>query len=389
MKLGKAFVTVISRIGLAVFGVALALAALELFLRAAYPTRIPTVPDPLLTYRLEPGVTAWRSFPFEYRTRYTLDTNGLREDGLPVDKPAGELRILVLGDSVALGLQVQPDETTPGQLEAALNAGGAARVEAINAAAPSYTTAQQALYAESEGLRFSPDVLVVIFYTQNDIYDNAYYDHVDWDTPGPIAAEDVRGLEVLEARTVDPQGNLRYASVATFWLAEMLRGQPAVVRLFYDTSSYVPLNYGIYAPEPPEWIKTGWQVTRAALARLSRIGAEAGAPLVVVVWPDPIEYDDTRWDTLIRTFPLMETYRRDQPAEQAAALLEELGIPHLSLLPVLRQAWQADPRAGALTFPRDTHPTAAAHSLAAQAIARYLCDQSLIPLDRCPPQDGG
>lgn len=107
----------------------------------------------------------------EYRLgdkRVSLNSNGHRDDETPVEKPAGERRILVLGDSVAFGWGVDQGEDFPARLEALLRQqpGGAWRV--INTGVNGYNSQQQALFFASEGIRFQPDI-VLLLYVGNDV----------------------------------------------------------------------------------------------------------------------------------------------------------------------------------------------------------------------------
>ena len=73
------------------------------------------VDHPLLGYAHPKSVT--------YRlgnNRVSLNSNGHRDDDMPVAKPAGERRILVLGDSVTFGWGVDQGEDFPARLEALL-----------------------------------------------------------------------------------------------------------------------------------------------------------------------------------------------------------------------------------------------------------------------------
>jgi len=161
------------RLGSIALGTALALAAVELGLRAArydpigeltggqhFFLRESTNPD--LEYELVPGArgSAWD-------TEISINSHGFRDREYAVAKPEGVVRIAVLGDSIAFGNGLPLEATFPKQLEARLRERGA-RVEVLNMAVAGYDTPNEVALFEQSGLAFAPD-LVVVGYCINDL----------------------------------------------------------------------------------------------------------------------------------------------------------------------------------------------------------------------------
>lgn len=119
---------------------------------------------PTAHYRHRPGVV--RSFDGnpEPDLVYRINRHGYHDDEFPAAKPPGELRGVMLGDSITMGYRVVCDDTFSNQLERLLAAGGthARRVQVINAGVSGYTT-QQELEAFRDALRFEPDFAAVGF----------------------------------------------------------------------------------------------------------------------------------------------------------------------------------------------------------------------------------
>lgn len=118
--------------------------------------------DAELFWKLVPGTRipedAW---PF-----FGIISNGqsLREDHeIPVEKPAGQTRILFLGDSCTFGYGVALDEAFPHVVESILREKYGGKVECINAGVPGYTQFQGYRYLATEGLRHQPDLVVLNF----------------------------------------------------------------------------------------------------------------------------------------------------------------------------------------------------------------------------------
>lgn len=90
---------------------------------------------------------------------------GLREDhDVPFEKPAGETRILFVGDSWTFGYLVAHDETFPYLVEEELRRRLPDRgIECLNAGVPGYSLFQGWRFLETEGFDYDPDLVVVCF----------------------------------------------------------------------------------------------------------------------------------------------------------------------------------------------------------------------------------
>jgi lysophospholipase L1-like esterase len=120
------------------------------------------------------SVRGWRNIPDAHRRYVTpefnvaMDYNAHAYRGPLIDyaKPAGTYRVLLLGDSYLEGYTVPLEDRIaevagrmlPGVQLVALGTGG-------------YSTDQELLWLESEGVRYSPDLVVVLFCV-NDIWYN-------------------------------------------------------------------------------------------------------------------------------------------------------------------------------------------------------------------------
>ena len=117
--------------------------------------------DPRLIYEGVPG-------------RCDQNSLGFRDAGHALAKPPGTFRIVLIGDSVAAGQGVRPDETFGRVLERALRARGT-NAEVIVLAVTGYSTVQQLPLLE-RAHAYAPD-LILWAYTLNDpadpVLDNA------------------------------------------------------------------------------------------------------------------------------------------------------------------------------------------------------------------------
>jgi lysophospholipase L1-like esterase len=123
--------------------------------------------DERLRYRLTPGFDMTLG-----GARYRINSLGLR--GPEVDETGST--VLVVGDSFAFGLGVDEDETFSARLEGALDAATGGPVEVLNLGVPGYHTGQEAVWLERVGFALAPDLVVLLYYGNDEIGEAFQYD---------------------------------------------------------------------------------------------------------------------------------------------------------------------------------------------------------------------
>jgi lysophospholipase L1-like esterase len=162
------------RVAVVAASVVVALLVFEVFLRAinfSYPTFYR--PDAVLGYTLEPGAEGWQTK--EGRAYVRVNGDGLRDREHAKPKPANTLRVAVLGDSYAEALQVALEDAFPSVLERQLGqcpALAGRGVEVVNFGVSGYSTAQELLTLRERVWAYSPDVVLLVVTTNNDVTDN-------------------------------------------------------------------------------------------------------------------------------------------------------------------------------------------------------------------------
>ncbi len=124
--------------------------------------------DSELHYRHRPG--ARRAFGQGWiEGVYSINRWGHHDTDFPLQKPAGEFRALMLGDSVTMGHGVDYEETFSAHLEKRLRekASGYSSFEVINTGVHGYSTYQE-LQIFEESLPFDPD-FVALGFCLNDV----------------------------------------------------------------------------------------------------------------------------------------------------------------------------------------------------------------------------
>ncbi len=204
-------------------------------------------------HRLRPPGTMLTAYYSKFRLRPALvhnqdyfgwariDSLGLRGRDVPLQKPAGTLRVLADGGSTTFDTAVSADDSTwPAHLERILNAGGHPG-EVLNAGVPGYATLDNLIRLQTELYRLGPDLILQV-QGHNDLYDALVVERVVHHTDTP---DEIR-----------PSGRLRYwltrhsvlyGQVAARWRA--ITGRVRGPRAIPSGDHLLPLDSALLAGE--------------------------------------------------------------------------------------------------------------------------------------------
>ena len=254
------------------------------------------------------------------RNRVSLNSNGHRDDEMPIEKPPGERRILVLGDSVTFGWGVDQGEDFPARLEALLRDQPGGPWQVINAGVNGYNSQQEAAFFAAEGIRFKPDIVLLV-YVRNDvdppIDPNAatWRRYPSWPSSLPELLDRARSLSYL------------YQTTKLFQRMEESRPPPAPAPASGPSRSLVDHR--------------GWPASLEALRSIAALCQRDAIPFLVA----------------------MESGADERRAEA----LRQAGIQAISLGP----AWSRVPPEQHRVSRIDPHPSAAVH----QEFAKTLLEE--------------
>jgi hypothetical protein len=174
----RRYADIVSRVLLLLFSLCLCLLIAEGGIRMFYGKSIVLFPrfhteaqyGKFTIRRLRPNTTFWhRSADGSWK--FTINSKGFRaEQEYTYEKPVGVTRILSLGDSHTQGFECRQDKTFSSVIQQFLAKRGL-KVEVINAGVSGFGTAEELVFLENEGIRYSPDVAVLGLYA-NDFDDN-------------------------------------------------------------------------------------------------------------------------------------------------------------------------------------------------------------------------
>jgi lysophospholipase L1-like esterase len=340
--------------------------------------------DPVLGWRKRPGAEVLFRTP-EYTVTVRINRSGLRDPERGYEAPPGTTRVLGLGDSFVEGYTVPLEQTVTQVLEQTLNTQGC-RVEVVNGATTGYSTDQEYLFYDREGVRYSPRVVLLFFY-YNDVRYNVYAAYRRPRFPKPVF-EYRDGRLVLQNVPVPPlppperpTGAAEQAGPSLLYdvIGARLRiGAPdAYARLAFwgffppVASQAPPDELKVYKRKAIPALEYAWTRTAQILEALVRdVEAHGARPLVVYV-PTVMEVDERAWDLTRATYGLQESqWDRGRVLARLREIARSLGLPLLDLTPNLRAAnsgWLGGPY-----YPRDGHWNASGHRVAARDVAAFL-----------------
>jgi hypothetical protein len=332
----------------------------------------------------------------EYSVVVKMNSHGLRDVEHEYEKSPGVFRILLLGDSYMEGVQVRLESIFPRLLEAALN-DGRHKVEIINASAAEWGTDNELVYFREEGIRYSPDLVLLAFTTANDLRNNSVDLNLRVPIPNPykptftMAPDGGLQFHPIPPRPASPPPPPWWQSVrvAVFFANRLGLNPPASLPPPPDIPasrraqiSKVPTDMLVYASPPVPQIAEAWLVTEALILQMKAEAEQHGAGFAMFLVNGPwVHYDDywrlmTMYDHVAR-----DTWNRRTPNDTLAPFVKEHGIACLDLFDEFDAKKTVEP----LYFKFDPHWTPAGHRLAAQTVARFLIENAIVP----PSQTGG
>lgn len=315
--------------------------------------------DPDLGYRLKPHART-RFVTREFAADIEVNGSGFRDDEELGPKAANERRILLLGDSLVLSVQVPFSQTFGELLERRLNERSAnVRYRVINAGVQGYGPVEEKLYFERIVSTVQPDLVVPVVFVGND-------------------AEEAYGSASKLTRHLAPSHQVLTESFFTR-LRRLVRRSMVLqivrVRVISATERFTftlaPPEQLLqsYAETETPRITQGLAVSRDCFRDIIAMASAAGAKSAIVLMPARFQVDDPDYgrlrDAIAQAGGVLV---RDAATERFKAALAPLGVPVYDVLPDLRRALP-----GPDVFYQETvHLTPRGHEVVAASLDRVL-----------------
>ena len=344
MRIGK----VTANAGIVLYSLAVSLLLLEAGIRVYLAVVAPKmmVLDERLGWKHAANVS--RTFVNEdgEAVRVVQNANGHRGTFRSVERSPNKFRILTLGDSQTEAVQVSETDVFTARIEQT-----DPRLEVLNAGVGGYNTVQEYLYLASEGLRFHPD-LVLLMLCENDLTDNGIPYSAGFG-PRPYASSEHGTSQIVQKLIASPFE--RFILPVPF---RMALNSYSYFYYFINSRIY----QGLFAEQMLELQKQDVrQLDRATqfgmlymiLDKMSALLDEHNARLLVMLVPD-------RENVAAGTF------------EDGARISEHCAAKNIRCLSLMERFRTEAASKTRLYFETDVHWTKEGHKIAAEEIARYL-----------------
>jgi hypothetical protein len=377
-------------------------------------------PDRYIGYKGIPNVEGkWREGKIESYVK--MNSHGFRDEEYTYEKKKGVFRIVVLGDSLTQGLQVELDKTYHAILEEKLSSGNNRTFEVINLGLDGFSTGQEYLTLKHYGLKYQPDLVILAFFIRNDLRENSLLLSTslagqsinqfrrskpffvlndgkleelpfEFEVSNPTRdIEQNRGVRGFLAKFFpNIYYSLREGARETPWLANFLWKLDIKKSKPPDQSKLkknrikerILMDFNVYAEEyTPEW-QNGWQVTKALILKSAQELEMDKIKFLVIIIPDEREFRPDRWDKVLEQYPQMRALKFDlrKPEHILSTFLATNNIDYLLLRPEFEKYSKKTGKDLHFHYAYDNHWNVNGHALAAQLIYERLSDDKLVPI---------
>lgn len=271
---------------------------------------------------------------------------GHRGKAYPIKRSPGKYRILVLGDSFTEAVHVSEDDLFTARLEASYP-----ELEVLNAGVGGYGTVQEYRYLVAEGLRFNPDLVLVMVF-ENDLSDNCI-SHYPGFGPRPYGVFTKGGLTIVEQP--NPEEFLKYTLPVPF---AFFLSQHSYLFYFLNNNVYHKLVAGhIKQLQKAELQKTEncrkYDVFYATITKIRQLLGRQAIALGLVLIPSRANVMKGHSELL---HPIEEYCQRQK----------------IACRPLLERFKKEKAPESQFYFPIDIHWTKAGHRVVADEIGHFL-----------------
>jgi len=285
--------------------------------------------------------------------RLKINSMGFRDTEITPEKPDGECRILVLGDSITCGTYLPVEQVYVERMQTYLNNGrDTPRIEVINAGVEDIGLKEEIDILTESGLKLQPDLVMVAFYLNDS--------RPPWGFPGELGrASWLRRNSILAemvyrryklARWLKQKGHSRFVwrkyKDKLDW-----RHNPQAFAEFVRLARH---DWGA------AWNPDSWGSLEPQFDRLKRLASRHKFRVVFVAFPVAYQVYADKLD--------------DYPQRVLKETCEAYAFDYYDLLPVLRDT--KDPN----LFFDNCHPREKTNDLVGRTVAAWFEAQKLVPV---------
>lgn len=321
------------------------------------------MPDPAIGYRLRPNART-RFVTAEFDTDIAINEQGVRDDESIGPKPPNERRIVVLGDSLVLSVQVQQRQTFCRLLQDRLNAaGGPVRYRVINAGVQGYGPVEELLFFRRVARAFQPDLVITTIFVGNDAEEAVA-------TASKLRGEPQAADAISETTITGLRRLVRRSMVLQLLRLRIVSVTDRLPR--WGAPPEPPLQS--YAEHPAARIGEGLRISRECVQAIVDESSAVGAKSMILLMPARFQVDDPDYGRLKQAVEgTGGTLVRDAATTRFNEALSSIPVPRLDALPALRAALPGPD----VFFQQTVHLTPRGHEIVAQALGDFIVRNGL------------
>lgn len=235
--------------------------------------------------RFRPDTIFWHT-SMDGSWRFQINSNGFRNfQNYEYEKSTDVLRILSLGDSHTAGFEVRQEKTFSEQIQSRLIETGV-QAEVINSGVSGFSTAEQLVFLENEGLKYGPDFVILAFYA-NDFEDNIKAGLFDLDQNNNLVSRKkvhLPGVKLLEV--INQSSILRWLSENSYLYSYSLNTvwELAKKLLLDSEQSRIETEYAVPQNKIDNYQK---RLAKKLIERIYDVCEQYGINLIIVDIPVP------------------------------------------------------------------------------------------------------
>ena len=352
--------------------------------------------DPNLGWKLKPGASGeWNK---EGASLVQVNSEGLRDREHTKAKPPNTLRVAVVGDSFTEGIHVPVEQTFWSKLERKLGnceaVKGKKNVEVINFGVMGYGTAQELVMLRQKVWDYNPDIVVLAFFTGNDIINNS--PKLEYDLYRPFFVYDASGKLVPDMsfrnrapvdrneRTVSFVDRLPGWMVNNSRILQVTKKADLYLKKWLLSDDFTILNLKNFKPPEDAAWQDAWRVTEGLIVTMRNEVVQKNADflLVVIGTANQVNPDATVRKKLMQENNIQDWFYPDKRLEK---LGDREGFRVLTLAEQFQgytEKYQVCAHGFKNSAPCWGHWNELGHRLASIMISRNLCQnlkQSQVP----------
>jgi len=342
--------------------------------------------DETLGWKLRPNATVLNEVKEFHHEIHTND-KGFRDDDHAYERIEGQKRILLIGDSFAMGDGVSRGEMFADRLETLLP-----DTEVVNLGVNGYGTDQELLNYQAEGVLYSADVVLLAFTLGNDVVNNGsgeqygkrkpYFrlegsELVLDGVPVPFVQRQDERIPIIYESKFPRHDWLDVHSALYDFVFHRLASIERL-RRNWEESGLLHEQFAIFQPgqvsmlckDPGLELGSAWEVTEMLLLTWKNAVLETGSTPAMVLIPSHLQVDSSIYEQALAQWDFdPQWFDPDVPNRRLTEFCAKQEIPMCDLLPTLREK---APHSPPIYYRTNPHWTREGHRLAAERIAEFL-----------------